>query len=621
MMKRLLLNLISIFMLSVPFMTNGEEIDFGYCGPIKEPFFGDGNAVGTVYGAAMEIPQATAGNYKGCTISAISVGFGTAAKCEVELFVSTDLSQSPAYTQTATVKPREFTTIPLTKPFRINGETLFIGYRFVSTSMSDSPLAFDRDRTILSEYGHWVSNPYYPDMYNRSWERYYPNYGNVCVRAIIEGTPSEGMSASPESVRVPALVRPDSEFTANLTVLNASSTLINNIEILWTAGSNSGSCSYTFDTPFKTGSKQVASFRMTATEINDALPLTFSISKVNGEPNDLQDTQLTATTTCSWNYSMRNVLAEKNTGNACGWCPSGIVGFEMMEKEVTDGSFIPIEVHNYNYPSDPMRCESYLPWNDHFTGSNAPRVTLNRQNEFETPNYDILMPRYEEIRNTITDVDIRLDTRRAGDSAEVTASVHFSNDHSGIDYGVGFILTEDGVGPYPQRNYYAGGGNGVMRGWEDKGSSVSMIYNDVAREIFDWNGAEGSIPVNVEAGNTYTWVKTLSLAKCTNHDKVKVTAFVADRKTYEILNAIRAQLGTSVGIDTTESIAEAAKVNCKGGILSVEGDYERAYVYMPDGSLITTIRPGQQRVAPEGILLIRIEGGSSDGKVLKTVAR
>lgn len=618
MMKRLLLNLWSFLMLAAPFALQAEEINFGYCGPIKEPYFLKGNPVGQLYGGAIELPQATAQSYKGCSITSILVGFGTAEKCEVEIFIATDLSAAPLYTQKATVNQRSFTPVPLNTPFEITGEKLFLGYKFESTSVDDAPMAFDRDQSILSEYGHWVSTPFYPENFRKSWEQYYPNFGNVCIRAIIEGSLEGGISATPESMTIPPLVRPDTQFNAQLTVLNSSPSPINNIEILWSAGQNSGSQSFEFDTPIKTGSKEVANFKMKTTDTGKDIPVVVSISKVNGQPNDYSDTQITSKVLCSWDYALRNVLAEKNTGTACGNCPLGIVAFEMIEKEAEEGAFLPVEVHNYNYTADRMYCESYYPWNSRYTGGSAPCATFNRiGDEYYSPMYEVVNERYNTIHNSITDVDISLATTRTGNNAEVTASVRFSEDHSDIDYGVGFILTEDNLGPYNQSNYFANGSKGPMYGWEDKPGYVSMVFNDVAREIFDWEGAEGSIPQNVTTGNTYKWTKTLSLDKCTNPDNVKVTAFVADRKTYEILNAIRAKLGTSVSISDTEISDAAPRAICHNGILTVEGDYTEAFVYTPDGRLVTTLCPGRQRAVPSGILLIKI----ADGSTLKIINR
>ena len=71
-------------------------------------------------------------------------------------------------------------------------------------------------------------------------------------------------------------------------------------------------------------------------------------------------------------------------------------------------------------------------------------------------------------------------------------------------------LTEDGVtgtdAGYNQSNAYAGGGNGVMGGYESLPSSVpaaQMVYDHVARSIApSFEGSSISFPANVNAGES-----------------------------------------------------------------------------------------------------------------------
>ena len=49
-------------------------------------------------------------------------------------------------------------------------------------------------------------------------------------------------------------------------------------------------------------------------------------------------------------------------------------------------------------------------------------------------------------------------------------------------YGVSFALTQDGIGPYLQTNYYSGQ-NVLMGGWENKREKEPMMYDDVLREL------------------------------------------------------------------------------------------------------------------------------------------
>jgi hypothetical protein len=80
------------------------------------------------------------------------------------------------------------------------------------------------------------------------------------------------------------------------------------------------------------------------------------------------------------------------------------------------------------------------------------------------------------------------------------------------NYKIACVLTEDGVtgtgSAYNQSNAYAGGGNGVMGGYELLPSSVpasQMVYDHVARAIQpSFEGFANSFPATVNAGDVHT---------------------------------------------------------------------------------------------------------------------
>jgi hypothetical protein len=80
------------------------------------------------------------------------------------------------------------------------------------------------------------------------------------------------------------------------------------------------------------------------------------------------------------------------------------------------------------------------------------------------------------------------------------------------NYKIACVLTEDGVtgtgSLYNQANSYAGGGNGVMGGYELLPNPVpasQMVYDHVARQIApSFGGFAGSFPATVSAGETHT---------------------------------------------------------------------------------------------------------------------
>ena len=160
-----------------------------------------------------------------------------------------------------------------------------------------------------------------------------------------------------------------------------------------------------------------------------------------------------------------------------------------------------------------------------------------------------------------------------------------------------------------------------MGGFESMPSAVPLIYNDVARQIFDWNGDSGTIPSSVTAGTSYTTTRSLSLSGCKDVINVKVIAFIVNKNSGEIVNATRVSLGKSTGVESIEEAARNVSVSCTGNQISASGDFNLARVYSIGGTVVDTLRPGESATVSSGLYLIKIEGGSDNGKIFKVISR
>ena len=115
--------------------------------------------------------------------------------------------------------------------------------------------------------------------------------------------------------------------------------------------------------------------------------------------------------------------------------------------------------------------------------------------------------------------------------------------YSELRFGV--VITEDSLwgttAQWNQANYYAGGGNGPMCGFESMPSVIpaaQMHYDHVAREILDTPyGTENSLPNPILAGSTHSYNYTYTIPQEWNYDKITIIGILIDMTTGEILNA------------------------------------------------------------------------------------
>ena len=85
-------------------------------------------------------------------------------------------------------------------------------------------------------------------------------------------------------------------------------------------------------------------------------PITFRITKVNGEANEDDNPATVYTVAYLTEYPKHKPLMEEYTGTWCGWCPRGMVAMEAMT-EIYGDDFVGVAWHN----SDPMQITNSYP--------------------------------------------------------------------------------------------------------------------------------------------------------------------------------------------------------------------------------------------------------------------
>lgn len=197
----------------------------------------------------------------------------------------------------------------------------------------------------------------------------------------------------------------------------------------------------------------------------------------------------------------KRVVAEEGTGTWCGWCPRGDVFMHLMEETYPD-HFVPIAVHN----GDPMVVEEY---DSGIAFSSFPSAKVNRGNIIDPSNLEpsVLQALDDEPRGKLTNEAI-YDPNTRELSVTVTLEALKSISSS---YDLALVLTENKVtgsdAGYNQANYYAGGGNGVMGGFENLGNPIpfsQIEYDYVARAILPGFTGE-PMPGSLSTGETATF--------------------------------------------------------------------------------------------------------------------
>lgn len=232
--------------------------------------------------------------------------------------------------------------------------------------------------------------------------------------------------------------------------------------------------------------------------------LTVTISNVNGvgADDDTSDDSKVISIDPIVPAEGKMVVGEEATGTWCQWCPRGAVYMDLFEEQYGD-YWVGIAVHN----GDPMTDAVY----DAGIGGSIggyPSALVDRGADVDPSamNADFLDRLLTEPSGVIMNGAIWDPvTRELQVSVKSTFSQSVNN-----DYRLACVLSEDGVtgtdAGYNQSNAYAGGGNGVMGGYESLPSSVpaaQMVYDHVARAIApSFDGSSVFFPANVNAGES-----------------------------------------------------------------------------------------------------------------------
>jgi hypothetical protein len=360
-----------------------------------------------------------------------------------------------------------------------------------------------------------------------------------------------------------------------------------------------------------------------------SLPVVATISNVNGAgaDGDAADDIKTVMIDPVVPAAGKVVVAEEGTGTWCQWCPRGAVFMDMMSDKY-EGFFAPIAVHN----NDPMI-------DDEYDGALAPLISSSYPS--------VIVDRFPAINPSDIEADFltrvvvapkafmsaTASYNSTTSSLSITVSAHFQQAVTG-NYTLACVVTEDGVtgtgSGWSQSNAYAGGGSGVMGGFEILPNPVpasQMVYDHVARTILpSFTGQTGSIPSSVSMGEVHSYTFSVTVDPSWDFSQLNIIPLLIN-PAGDIDNAGFYPIETLVGVEE-ESITSTVSIypnpasdlaNLKIGL--VENETVIVRLYDMNGKLITeknygilqgeVVLPIATSLMNSGVYLVQINVGDA----------
>jgi len=332
--------------------------------------------------------------------------------------------------------------------------------------------------------------------------------------------------------------------TPTITIVNAGQTTITDASVTLEYNGSTTPQSISGVSIASTGSYDIVlpSVNLTA---GSSTVLAYLTSVNGGVDDDSSDDTLSQTINPIVPAAGKMVISEEATGTWCQWCPRGAVYMDLFDASY-DGFWVGVAVHN----GDPMTDATYDTGFGNLI-SGYPSATVDRGNDVDPSQMTT-----EFLSRLQTAPVATMVNGATWDAATRTLNVSVTStftNSANNNYKIACVLTEDNVtgttSGYNQSNAYAGGGNGVMGGFELLPSPVpaaQMVYNHVARTISpSFDGEPNSFPATVNSGEVHTLNFSYTLPAEWDENEIHIVGLLIDPQG-RVDNASKASINEAV---------------------------------------------------------------------------
>lgn len=200
----------------------------------------------------------------------------------------------------------------------------------------------------------------------------------------------------------------------------------------------------------------------------------------------------------------------------------------------------------------------------------------------------------------------------SGSKIRLSTVRRFSFDEKNVNYGVGYTVIEDNVGPYPQTNYLSGTGQDAY-GFENMPDPVRLTFNEVARNCSSPLSVDGSELTETQAGKDYEFSTEIDLDGYVGDlSNYRVIAYVINGINGAIENACEVSPSTS-GVGGIQS-SKLTLIACGGkGCINVLSAGDISVLALDGRTVARKVNNGKVSMAP-GVYIVT--NGTRSAKVV-----
>ncbi len=462
---------------------------------------------------------------------------------DVKVWISTSQPTSPdqaTYVQTVSKSAlqRGEIDVELTTPFEVNNQAIYVGYTF----------SINQKAYPIMSAGQDIPNAFFINVDNGEWDNLYgQGYGNLALQLLLDGGnyPTNRLTVENFGQTV---AKPGEKIVIPITLTNKGANSVQTISYTLSEGGNtSEEQTITLQTPLTFNGSYNCPITFPSSENCKKYEYTFTVTQVNGNKNTAETPSASGSIILVNEIPAVTPAVEEFTGTWCGYCPYGIVGMQKAHETFGD-KVVLIAAHS----GDVMAIADYSPI---LSGVGSfPHAYLNRSSEFY-PTSSSLTSQINQALSQIVLGSVQLTatwTDASKTAIKFSTESKFIYDESDGQYGIAFVLTEDGLtgssSSWAQSNYLSGGsGSSEMSFWYNSDSKVyDFVYDHVAVAAWDIkNGVDGSVNPTITAGEIQNFNFVGSISNNTliqDKSKLKAVALLIDRNSGAIINAAQCDI-------------------------------------------------------------------------------
>lgn len=458
--------------------------------------------------------------------------------------------------------------IELETPYIVKDENLYIGYT-CSFNERAFPVMFEETTSNNSLfYRHSNSN---------EWEDLSEDYGKLALQLLIEKDVFPEDCASVNDYGQIIVMKGES-VPVPIAITNTGKNNIESISYtITTEGGNTTDERTTILPSLALNEKTYLGIFFESETETKKYGKTVTITKVNGVENMSANKKAQGTLITIAEKPAVVPVVEEFTGTWCGYCPYGMVGMQAVH-EVYGDNVVLIAAHS----GDIMTIKDYQPVISTFADG-YPSSIINRTTS-AYPQKSTLLYSVKQKQDITTQGSIELKAEWNDEKKEninFIATSQFVYDDDSGDYGIAFVIVEDGLtgtgSSWAQSNNLSGETvyeNDEMEFWKNAGSKVTdLTYDHVA--VAAWsikNGVNGSVNSTIQANipQTYNFKGELSkesLDLIQDKSKLTAIALLIDRTSGTIVNAAQAPI-SEMSTDITDLITNPTTI---AGFYTIDG--------------------------------------------------